>query len=162
MGREAEAMNRKSALKRKFTIVVDDGDRVKPTPQTVERLTPDPIARLVAEGKLSTDDERAALAIAAAIRIVASPLYTRSSRPDLARGSRTTASGAAADWAVECELRYLAWAEDMHDLRHPIGPVLDFVLDGVSLRALEKKWRRRHGTLLPQIKDALALYWRRR
>jgi len=55
-------------------------------------------------------------------------------------------------------VNYLDWVDRMIAAKLQIGPVLDIICDGLSLRAVDRKWQHRKGWARKHLLAALDLY----
>lgn len=144
---------------KRVTVKLEVDEAVNyPTPQTVAKLRPDPVAALTAAGRITRDQERAALGIAGAVRLIVGGLYVKAAGFEVGKGGSMSS---ASEGAVALEERYNRWATVMRRRRMAVGPVLDFACDGLSLHEMERKWKMRHGTMLRRVVEALDLWWAR-
>lgn len=118
-----------------------------------------PLSRLYRTGALGEEELKAALGIEAAVVAI----MTGGVRSGLARGERVNCARgqgfeARLAGALEARRLYFTWLDYMKHNRLPAGPVLEIVIEGKALRAVDRDWRRRKGWALSHLKRALGLY----
>lgn len=118
-----------------------------------------PLSRLCRTGALDAEDLRAALGIEAAVVSI----LTHGVRSGLAAGERVDCAGGEgfeerfAD-TFEARRIYATWLDYMKQNGMPAGPVLDIVIEGKALSAVDRDWCRRKGWALSHLRRALGLY----
>lgn len=127
--------------RRKPLNPVNTGDRVPPTPETVAKLVPCPIAQLHAAGKLTDEDVKAAQEINDVFIAVTAAQFSRAADFDVGRSY----GGIAPALARAHSERYLPWASTMAAWERRSGlAVMEFCINViVELRPIPSgKWAR--------------------
>lgn len=129
----------------------------------------DPLRRMFKNGALDVDDMRAAARIVAAVWQIApnrvKTMATTRARDGSAQYAVIRAGGGrpglldGPEGGMDAVRDYLDWTDRMGAARLPIGPVLDVVIEGTALAAIDKRRGWRKGSAAKLIKTALGL-WR--
>ncbi len=147
---------------------------VRPTRQTVARLRYDVVARLLATGRLLPDHAGAAGEIRAVHEAVGRGMFPTAQPPNAA--GRRPGSAVPTDFLDRMteherflwQRRYLPWtraialelAAGMKGTRW-LQLVVDIVVDNITPREAEARYRLRHGSALDYLRRGLEMYRRR-
>jgi len=132
-----------------------------PTAQTLAKLTPDPLICFRNKNILNDQQIWAFKRIRRAVHIITSGAHLRvSCFSDVAvqtsrfPGQELTES----DFEITLKNHYSHWIDRMTQARQQAGPVLDIIIDEMSLNAVDRKWGKRKGWAKDRIQQALDLY----
>lgn len=140
---------------------------VKPTPETLAKLQPDPLWALLRRGRLTQEQVDAAHDIRTAYEIITAPVRavqmravstTQGSTYDMTPGSKSKPSDGESCRSVQLQQRFNKWVCVMKDKRLPVGPVIDVVVEGQSCRMVDRSRGRRKGWASDVLDRGLSLY----
>ncbi len=117
---------------------------IGPTRQTVERLTPDPIWRLVRRKTITRTQHDAALDIRKAFKLLTRGIGVKSAALDRVDNGGNVINDT--DECVGLQIRYTHWRREMISRGWSAGNVFDIVVEGLSLadaaRLHKRDWRK--------------------
>ena len=125
-------MKRKRVQHRKGPKV----ERVPPTPETVAKLQPDPLIRLLDGGTITNSEYIAALNIREAYKLITQGCEVRASGYEFRDKSY---NGTEGERAARLQIQYKKWCERIEP-KH-IGVVTDYVVEEFPLRDLGSRHR---------------------
>ncbi len=139
----------------------DRQEQSGPTAETRARLTPDPLWLFKKKNILNSAQIWAFQRIRRAINII-----TEGSRVRICRfndvvvdqcysGSRNQDESA---YEIRLKDHYSHWIDRMTAARYQAGPVLDIIIEEMSLSAVDRKWGKRKGWAKGRLQAALDLY----
>lgn len=136
-----------------------DAPAAGPTEETVRKLTPDPLKYYEEKKILTVHQVRAAHAIRRAYQLITLDTGPRVSTFEQFISRRTpTGPAHETDHEIHLKDRYAGWVDRMSDERLMVGPVLDMVVEEMSLAATDRKWRHRKGWARDHLREALDIY----
>jgi hypothetical protein len=136
-------------------------DRLKPTKETAAKLRPDPIERMHDRGTISDDQRDAAIEIRRIFEAVCGSLISRSRWPDgmgVKGNWRRDLVGVSDRVAILHSDRYKPWANELGRHAPALEVTISVVVDGRSLKELDRDYRRRDGWAASIVQDALGRY----
>lgn len=141
-----------TSLERKYSAV-------GPTPETVAKLTRDPLSSLKKNGSLSGRAFWAAQHIRQAYSLITDGAHLRVSglREVIVQTSRNGPQRER-DFEIIVRQNYGNWCDEMDRKRMPIGPVLDVVIEEISLSGVDRKWAKRKGWAKAHLLASLEVY----
>ena len=168
-------MGRQRSARLRNTLSDQDEARDRPTPQTAARLRQDVVARLLARGRIAAHHAEAAEEIRSVHEAVGRGMFPTSQSfrwsghgPNRGR-ARDFLDRMSARERTAWERRYLPWSHVMATGIAAGLPgtrwlqlVVDIVVDNASLRAVEARYRLRHGAALIWLVRGLEQYGRYR
>ncbi|VAV94608.1 hypothetical protein MNBD_ALPHA02-694 [hydrothermal vent metagenome] len=130
-----------------------------PTAETLAKLTPDPLMRFKKQNILNDQQIWAFRRIRRAVQIITDGTQMRLSRITgvVVQTSRVE-GGAESDYEIRLKDHYCAWADQMMPAGLSLGPVLDVIIDELSLSAVDRKRGKRKGWAKTTLQAALDLY----
>lgn len=130
-----------------------------PTAETLAKLTPDPLMRFKKQNILNDQQIWAFRRIRRAVQIITDGTQMRLSRITgvVVQTSRVE-GGAESDYEIRLKDHYCAWADQMMPAGLTLGPVLDVIIDELSLSAVDRKRGKRKGWAKTTLQAALDLY----
>ncbi|MBM3505139.1 MAG: hypothetical protein FJX65_14850 [Alphaproteobacteria bacterium] len=156
--------------RRKGRRLYPETKTVKPTAQTLARMTSDPLWLMLQRGFLTQEQVDAAHDIRDAFELVTAPARLRTMPTiatvegrvfDLSTG-RTPAGGFGYDHetvrGILLQERFSAWSKAMHGQHWSVGPVLDVVVLSQPCRRVDGLRNRRNGSTAVLLRQALDLY----
>ena len=143
--------NRRRRKTKKITLMGER--RVNPTPETVQKLKPDPLWQMASE--LGSDRIQAAHEIRQAFKIISAPLSIRVQQWERRDQSYDDHESIR---TIHVQQRYNGWVDSMSKEMIPVGSALDLIIEGMSCRQIEtlRKWR--HGAFKPYFFDAMEMF----
>lgn len=132
---------------------------VGPTRETLAKLQPDPLVRFRKMDILNDQQIWAFKRIRCAVQII-----TDGTRMRVSSCSDVTVQASHYDRETESEFEirikehYSHWIDRMMTARLPAGPVLDVIIDELSLSGVDRKWGRRKGWAKDHLQASLDLY----
>ncbi len=130
-----------------------------PTPETRAKLRPDPLVILKQRNILNDRQILAFQQIRRAIQIITDGTHMRISRfNDIHVETSHFRGGDESDYEIRIKNRYGNWIDHMTENRLQAGPVLDIIIDEMSLTAIDRKWGRRKGWAKDHMRASLDLY----
>ncbi len=132
---------------------------VGPTAETAAKLTPDPLVIFRKRNILSDAQIWAFQRIRRAIQLITDGAQVRVSRfSDVIVQSSRFGDNAEADDQIRIQDHYHRWIDRMTAAGMAVGPVLDIILEEMSLAAVDRKRGRRKGWAKGHLQAALDLY----
>lgn len=132
-----------------------------PTAQTLAKLTPDPLTLFRDKNILNDQQIWAFQRIRRAVYIITEGARLRVSRINdvVVQSSRFSGSGQnEGDYEIILKDYYSHWIDRMTLASQRAGPVLDIIVDEMSLNAVDRKWGKRKGWAKERLQQALDLY----
>lgn len=132
-----------------------------PTAQTLARLTPDPLICFRKKNILNDQQIWAFKRIRHAVRIITMGAHLRVSCFNDVAVQTSRFPGQApteSDFEIALKIHYNHWIDRMTQARQQAGPVLDIIIDEMSLNAVDRKWGKRKGWAKDRLQQALDLY----
>lgn len=132
-----------------------------PTAETKAKLTADPLIRFKRQNILDDEQIWAFMRIRRAINII-----TDNSRMRISRFNIVAVQSShffpqhqnESDYEIRLKDHYSRWIDHMTQARQQAGPILDIIIDEMSLTAVDRKWGRRKGWAKNHLQAALDLY----
>lgn len=130
------------------------------TRETLAKLRPDPVWRMLSSGQILKEHEMAVAEIREAFAFITDPVALRVSNPsNPTRLPRTTpAFERETERLVRLKRRYLDWVDRLGRQGLPIWPVFDVAIDELSCRRVDRLRRKRNGTTKRLLIQTLDLY----
>jgi len=132
-----------------------------PTAQTLAKLTPDPLICFRNKNILNDQQIWAFQRIRRAVHIITRGTHLRVSCLNDVAVQTSRFSGQEpneSDFEIALKTHYSHWIDRMTQTRQRAGPVLDIIIDEMSLNAVDRKWGKRKGWAKDRIQQALDLY----
>lgn len=130
-----------------------------PTKETMAKLTPDPLALFRKKNILNDEQIWAFQRIRRAVHIITEGTQVRTSRfNDVVVQSSRFSGQYESEFEVRLKEHYTRWIDRMTEVRQQAGPVLDIIIDEMSLKAVDRKWGKRNGWGRGQLQTSLDLY----
>ncbi len=130
-----------------------------PTQQTTAKLIQDPLLRFRKQNILTDQQIWAFQRIRRAVQLITDGTQVRLSRfTDVAVQTSRRVGQAESDYEIRLKEYYTLWIDRMTRWRLPAGPVLDIIIDELSLSATDRKWGRRKGWAKDHLQASLDLY----
>lgn len=132
---------------------------IGPTRETLAKLQPDPLVRFRKNDIINDQQLWAFKRIRRAVQVI-----TDGTRMRVSHYTDVPVQTSRYDSQVECEFEikikdhYSQWVDRMTTARLPVGPVLDVIIDELSLSAVDRKWGRRKGWAKIHLQTSLDLY----
>lgn len=151
-------MARSATAKR--PVRVEDEQGYAPTPETVRKRRADVLIVLFRREVIDAQQLDAAVQIRAGVEALTSDVRMRTAERQHAGRPprRMTAPSILRSLDLPVVRGYLAWADAMQAKRMAIGPVLDVVVDGLSLRDVQARRGISRDGLADALPKALDLY----
>lgn len=132
---------------------------IGPTKETKAKLTLDPLLVFSRHNILNDQQIWSFKKIRRAVMIITDGTQVRTSRYDdvIVQTSRH-GQQPEADSDIKIKEKYNDWIEQMTSERKPVGPVLDVIIDELSLSAIDRKWGKRKGWAKGYLQASLDLY----
>lgn len=132
---------------------------VGPTKETLAKLQPDPLMRFRKQNILNHEQIWAFQHIRRAVRIITDGTQMRVScysniMVQTSRFDRNSES----DHEIRIKDHYSRWIDRMTGAQLQAGPVLDIIIDELSLTATDRKWGKRKGWAKSHLQASLNLY----
>lgn len=131
---------------------------IGPTPETLAKLRPDPLVELQKRHILSEPQVWAFCRIRRAIHLITNGTQVRVSHISDVVVQSSRRPGHEGHQEIRLKDQYSAWVDRMTAAHLQVGPVLDIILEELSLTAVDRKWRRRKGWAKRHLQAALNLY----
>ena len=136
-----------------------DTGYVGPTKETLAKLTEDPLVVFRKKNILNDEEIWAFKRIRRAIQIITNGTEVRTSRfnavsVQVSRFDHHSES----DYEINIKDHYNHWIDRMTAKCLQAGPVLDIIIDELSLSAIDRKWGKRKGWAKTHLKSSLRLY----
>ncbi|MBL4800321.1 MAG: hypothetical protein JKY45_00410 [Emcibacter sp.] len=156
---ERQLGERKGLGHKKLTLSGMEKDSSGPTKQTVAKLTPDPLILFRKKNILNDEQIWAFEQIKRAVQIITDGTQIRTSRFNavVVQSSRS-APQYESEYEVRVKEHYTNWIDRMTYERQKAGPVLDIIIDEMSLTAVDRKWGKRKGWARDLLRTSLDLY----
>ena len=130
-----------------------------PTPETRAKLTPDPLVQFKKKNILDDEQIWAFQRIRRAIQIITDGTQVRISRFNgVAVQTSRFHSQTESEFDIKITDHYTNWVDRMARENLQVGPVLDIIIDEMSLRAVDRKRGRRKGWAKGHLQASLTLY----
>jgi len=130
-----------------------------PTEETRAKLTPDPLALLARKNILNDQQIWAFKRIRHAVKVITDGTQVRISRFSAAAvQSSRFCPRTESEYEIRIKEYYTNWIDRMTGARLQAGPVLDIILDEMSLNAVDRKWGKRKGWAKGHLQASLELY----
>jgi len=130
-----------------------------PTKETIAKLTQDPLIRFKNNNILNDEQIWAFRRIRRAVQVITDGTQVRTSRfNDVVVQTGRYGSQTESEYEVRIKDYYSRWIDRMTSARRQVGPVLDIIIDEMSLTAVDRKWGRRKGWAKSQIQASLDMY----
>ncbi len=130
-----------------------------PTPETLARLRPDPLKVFKQKNILNDRQILAFEQIRRAVHIITDGTHMRISRlNDVHVESSYFKNESESDYEIRIKNRYSNWIDHMTERRLQAGPVLDIIIDEMSLSATDRKRGKRKGWAKAHLQASLDLY----
>jgi len=130
-----------------------------PTPETQAKLMADPLVVFAKRNILNEAQIWAFQRIRRAIRIITDGTQVRTSHfTDTVVQSNPFEGETESDYEIKIKNHYCNWMDRMTEQRLQAGPILDIIIDEMSLSAVDRKWGKRKGWAKGHLQAALALY----
>lgn len=132
---------------------------IGPTLETQAKLTPDPLVIFRRKNILSDQQIWAFQRIRKAVQIITDGVQMRVSRfNDVVVQTCQFGTSPEPDYEIRLQDQYHQWIELMTVSRLAAGPVLDIILEDMSLSKVDQKWGRRKGWAKQHLQRSLDLY----
>lgn len=132
---------------------------IAPTPETKRKLMADPLVLFDKKNILNSEQIWAFQRIRRAIKIITDGTGVRTSH---FTGAPVQTSRFIAESESEYEIKikdhYCDWMDRMTAERLQAGPILDIIIDEMSLSAVDRKWGKRKGWTKGHLQASLTLY----
>ena len=130
-----------------------------PTKETVAKLTPDPLMTFRKKNILNDQQIWAFQRIRRAVQIITEGTQVRTSGfNDVVVQTSRFEGHHESEFEVRIKEYYTSWIDRMTTARQQAGPVLDIIIDELSLTAVDRKWGKRKGWAKGQLQTSLDLY----
>ncbi|MCF8475060.1 MAG: hypothetical protein K9G26_10210 [Emcibacter sp.] len=130
-----------------------------PTAETLAKLMPDPLIKFRRNDILNDQQIWSFTRIRRAIQIITDGTQTRTSRyGDVVVQTSHGKFSPEADFDIKIKEYYSNWVDRMNMERLQVGPVLDIIIDELSLSAVDRKWGKRKGWAKRHLQSSLELY----
>ena len=131
------------------------------TPETRAKLTPGTIEKHIQKGALGREHISAADEIDLCFKYASGAVYTGNIMRERVDGSRGMADNELA--ALMYKLHFQPWADDLSARRAKGGPpifgvTIDVVVEGLTSRHCDRKYRKRNGSCVNYLIEGLDLY----
>lgn len=163
-------IRKKTRLKRKLEKSLDiknknqrgvhrENPTVGPTIETAAKLKQDPLVRFKAQNILDDEQIWAFQRIRRAVQIITDGTQVRTSRFNAVVVQTSRLGGQnESDFEIRIKDHYSSWIDRMTSERLQAGPVLDIVIDEMSLNAVDRKWGKRKGWAKTHLQASLDLF----
>ncbi len=132
---------------------------VGPTPETKGKLRPDPLVLFDKKNILNSEQIWAFQRIRRAIKIITDGTGIRTSHfTDAAVQTSRFVPESESEYEIKIKNHYCDWMDRMTEERLQAGPILDIIIDEMSLSAVDRKWGRRKGWAKGHLQVSLTLY----
>lgn len=160
IGRLKRSRDKNIVLKNNRLLALrSDRPSIGPTTETAAKLTQDPLRRLRKQNILSDQQVWAFRRIRRAVQIITDGAQVRISRiNDVVVQTSRGMGRPETDYEVRVKEYYSVWIDRMTGARLQAGPVLDMIIDEMSLSATDRKWGRRKGWAKDHLRASLDLY----
>jgi len=130
-----------------------------PTAETRAKLTADPLIRFKKQNILNDQQIWAFRRIRRTVQIITDGTQMRLSRyTDVVVQTSRSEGATESDYEIRLKDHYCAWVDQMMPAGLPLGPVLDVIIDELSLNAVDRKRGKRKGWAKVTLQAALELY----
>ncbi len=120
---------------------------------------PDPLIRFKRDDILNDQQIWSFTRIRRAIQIITDGTQARTSRySDVVVQTSQGKFSPEADFDIKIKEYYSNWVDRMNMERLQVGPVLDIIIDELSLSAVDRKWGKRKGWAKGHLQSSLGLY----
>lgn len=154
--------NREKALSLKNTNHIKRGSEtgyVGPTKETLAKLTEDPLSIFRKRNILNDEEVWAFQRIRRTIQVITNGTEVRTSRfNDVSVQTSRFDHHFETDYEINLKNHYTHWIDRMTAEYLQAGPVLDIIIDELSLSAVDRKWGKRKGWAKTHLKSSLGLY----
>jgi len=132
---------------------------IGPTPETKGKLRPDPLMLFGKKNILNSQQIWDFQRIRRAIKIITDGTGVRTSHFTGApvQTSRFIPESES-EYEIKIKNHYCDWMDRMTEDRRQAGPVLDIIIDEMSLSAVDRKWGKRKGWAKGHLQASLTLY----
>jgi len=130
-----------------------------PTTETRAKLTPDPLVLFSRKNILNDAQIWAFRRIRRAVLIITDGTQLRISRfTEAAVQTSRFAPVDESEYEINMKDHYCDWMDRMTQNRLSAGPVLDIIIDEMSLSAVDRKWGKRKGWAKSHLQASLNIY----
>ncbi len=154
--------SREKALSLKKINPINRGDEkiyMGTTKETLAKLTDDPLNIFRKRNILNDEEIWAFQRIRRAIQIITNGTEVRTSRfNDVSVQTSRFDHQFESDYEINLKDHYNHWIDRMTAEYLQAGPVLDVIIDEMSLAAVDRKWGKRKGWAKIHLKSSLGLY----
>ncbi len=132
---------------------------IGPTKETAAKLIQDPLIRFRKQNILEDSQILAFQRIRCAVRLITDGTQVRVScfKDVVVQTSRLSGQNES-DFEIRIKEQYTNWIDRMTLARLQAGPVLDIILDEMSLSAVDRKWGKRKGWAKGHLRASLDQY----
>ncbi len=159
-------INKKNPLKKSLDLkaknlleLTHDKASLGPTKETAAKLRQDPLVRFKNANILNDQQIWAFQRIRRAVVLITDGTQVRTSRFNgvVVQTSRQ-AVHIESDYEIKIKNQYSCWIDCMTATQYQAGPVLDIIIDEMSLNAADRKWGKRKGWAKSHLQSSLDLY----
>lgn len=153
-------LERSLALKRSgMRKSLQEKPSIGPTKETLAKLQQDPLLRFRKKNILNDEQIWAFQRIRRAVKIITDGTQVRVSRfNDVVVQTSRLGSQTESEYEIRIKDHYSNWIDRMTSARLQAGPVLDIIIDEMSLAAVDRKWGKRKGWAKTHLQASLDLY----
>jgi len=158
--RLVKSMERSSVL-RKLNLVraIDEKAYCGPTAETKAKLTEDPLVSFIHKKILDDEQVRAFKRIKRAVQVITDGTQVRTSRFNAVSVQTGRFEGLSeSEYEIKLTEDYTRWIDRMTGAHLQAGPILDVIIDEMSLRGIDRKWGKRKGWAKNHLQTSLDLY----
>lgn len=160
-------IRKKSRLKKSLALKnialhkgIPEKTSIGPTKETAAKLKQDPLVRFKNNNILNDQQIQAFQRIRRAVRIITDGTQVRtSSFNDVVVQTSNFNTLSENEYEIRIKDHYSDWIDRMTAARLAAGPVLDIIIDELSLSAVDRKWGRRKGWAKTHLQSSLDLYF---
>ncbi|MCK5423750.1 MAG: hypothetical protein KAI89_00150 [Emcibacter sp.] len=132
---------------------------VGPTKETIAKLKQDPLVRFRKSNILNDEQIWAFQRIRRAVQIITAGTQVRTSRfNDVVVQSSRHDCQPETEFEISLKDHYSDWIDRMTAAKRQAGPVLDIIIDEMSLSAVDRKWGKRKGWAKDHLQASLDLF----
>lgn len=132
---------------------------IGPTKETAAKLRQDPLVRFKVKNILNDQQIWAFQRIRHAVKIITAGTHLRTSRfTDVVVQTGPNGNLTESEYEIKLKDHYSNWIDRMTTAQCQAGPVLDIIIDELSLNAADRKWGKRKGWAKARLQASLDLY----
>ncbi|PCI47771.1 MAG: hypothetical protein COB49_06700 [Alphaproteobacteria bacterium] len=152
-----KSLSRKKTASRKSLLQKPSSG---PTKETIARLRPDPLVRLKNMNILNDEQIQAFRRIRRAVQTITDGTQVRiACFNDVVVQTSRHGHQPESEYEIKIKDHYSHWIDRMTIAGFQAGPVLDIIIDEMSLMAVDRKWGHRKGWAKDRLQASLNLYW---